>query len=163
LFNHESPVRGETFVTRKIVMGLCRIYLGLQNKLYLGNLKAKRDWGHARDYVEGMWKILQQKKPEDFVLSTGKQYSVKEFASLVLRELGIKFFWNGSGIKEKCINNFGKVLIECDTAYYRPLEVDTLLGDSSKARQKLNWKPKIDLKCLVNEMVAEELNLLNDK
>ena len=163
LFNHESPVRGETFVTRKIVMGLCRIYLGLQNKLYLGNLKAKRDWGHARDYVEGMWKILQQKKPEDFVLSTGKQYSVKEFASLVLIELGIKFFWKGSGIKEKCINNFGKVLIECDTAYYRPLEVDTLLGDSSKARKKLNWKPKTDLKCLVKEMVAEELNLLNDK
>jgi GDPmannose 4,6-dehydratase len=163
LFNHESPFRGETFVTRKIVMGLCKISLGLQQKLYLGNLKAKRDWGHARDYVEGMWKILQQKKPEDYVLATGMQYSVKDFANLTMKELGIKFHWKGSGVKEKCINNDGKVIIECDPAYYRPLEVDTLLGDSSKARRKLNWKPNTNLHCLVKEMVAEELKSLNVK
>jgi len=163
LFNHESPFRGETFVTRKIVMGLCKISLGLQQKLYLGNLKAKRDWGHARDYVEGMWKILQQKTPEDYVLATGIQYSVKDFANLTMKELGIKFHWKGSGVKEKCINNYGKVIIECDPAYYRPLEVDTLLGDSSKARRKLNWKPNTNLHCLVKEMVAEELKSLNVK
>ena len=163
LFNHESPFRGETFVTRKIVMGLCKISLGLQQKLYLGNLKAKRDWGHARDYVEGMWKILQQKTPEDYVLATGIQYSVKDFANLTMKELGIKFHWKGSGVKEKCINNDGKVIIECDPAYYRPLEVDTLLGDSSKARRKLNWKPNTNLHYLVKEMVAEELKSLNVK
>jgi len=163
LFNHESPVRGETFVTRKIVMGLCRIYLKKQKKLYLGNLEAKRDWGHARDYVEGMWKILQQNKPDDYVLATGKQYSVKEFASLVLQELGIKFFWKGSGNNTKCINEYGKVIIECDRNYYRPLEVDTLLGDASKARKKLNWKSKTSIKNLVKEMVVSELNSLNVK
>ena len=163
LFNHESPVRGETFVTRKIVMGLCKISLGLQKKLYLGNLKAKRDWGHAKDYVVGMWKILQQKKPDDFILATGKQCSVKEFAGLVLKELGIKFVWKGYGIKEKCIDNFGNVLIECDPAYQRPLEVDTLLGDASKARKYLNWKPSINLKSLLKEMVVEELSILNGK
>ena len=163
LFNHESPVRGETFVTRKIVMGLCKIYLGLQKKLYLGNLKAERDWGHARDYVEGMWKILQQKKADDYVLATGRQYSVKEFASMVLQELGVKFVWKGHGINEKCFNNLGKVLIECDAAYYRPLEVDRLLGDSTKARKVLHWKPKTNLKTLVKEMVSEELNSLNGK
>ena len=163
LFNHESPVRGETFVTRKIVMGLCKIYLGLQKKLYLGNLKAERDWGHAKDYVEGMWKILQQKKADDYVLATGRQYSVKEFASMVLQELGVKFVWKGHGINEKCYNNLGKVLIECDAAYYRPLEVDRLLGDSTKARKVLHWKPKTNLKTLVKEMVSEELNTLNGK
>ena len=163
LFNHESPVRGETFVTRKIIMGLCRIYLGKQNKLYLGNLKAKRDWGHARDYVEGMWKILQQKKPDDYVLATGKEYSVKEFASLALEELDIKFFWKGSGSKEKCVDQNGKVIIECDPAYNRPLEVDALLGDASKARKQLNWKPKTNIKSLIKEMVAEELGSLNAK
>ena len=163
LFNHESPVRGETFVTRKIVMGLCKIYLGLQKKLYLGNLKAKRDWGHARDYVEGMWKILQQKKADDYVLATGRQYSVKEFASMVLQELGVKFFWKGHGKNEKCYNNLGKVLIECDEAYYRPLEVDRLLGDSTKAQKVLHWKAKTNLNTLVKEMVSEELNLLNGK
>jgi len=163
LFNHESPIRGETFVTRKIIMGLCKIYLGMQKKLYLGNLKAKRDWGHARDYVEGMWKILQQKKPDDYVLATGKQYSVKEFASLALQELGIKFSWKGSGVNEKCIDHSGKILIECDPTYYRPLEVDTLLGDASKAKKKLNWKPKTNLKSLVKEMVEEELSSLDVK
>ena len=162
LFNHESPVRGETFVTRKIIMGLCKIYLGLQKKLYLGNLNAKRDWGHARDYVEGMWKMLQQKKPDDYVLATGRQHSVKEFANMALQELGIKFFWKGSGIKEKCYDNYGKILIECDPAYYRPLEVDTLLGNAAKARKQLNWRPKTDLKLLVKEMVAKELKLLDD-
>jgi GDPmannose 4,6-dehydratase len=161
LFNHESPVRGETFVTRKIIIGLCKIYLGLQKKLFLGNLKAKRDWGHAIDYVEGMWKILQQKNPEDYVLATGNQYSVKEFANLAMKELGIKFYWKGSGIKEKCFNQYGNVIIECNPVYYRPLEVDTLLGDASKARKKLKWKPKIDLKNLVKEMVLEELKHLN--
>jgi len=163
LFNHESPVRGETFVTRKIVMGLCKIYLKLQEKLYLGNLDAKRDWGHAKDYVEGMWKILQQKKPDDYVLATGKQYSVREFANLAMKELGIKFYWKGVGIYEKCFNQYGNVIIECDPAYYRPLEVKTLLGDASKARKKLKWKPKIDLKNLVKEMVLEELKHLNVK
>ena len=163
LFNHESPVRGETFVTRKIIMALCRIHLGMQKKLYLGNLKAKRDWGHARDYVEGMWKILQQKKPDDYVLATGKQHSVKQFASLALKELNIKFSWKGSGIKEKCIDRSGQVLIECDPAYYRPLEVETLLGDASKARRELNWKPKTNLKNLVKEMISEELSSLNAK
>jgi GDPmannose 4,6-dehydratase len=163
LFNHESPVRGETFVTRKIIVGLCKIHLGLQKKLYLGNLKAKRDWGHARDYVEGMWRILQQKKPDDYVLATGSQHSVKEFANMALQELGIKFSWKGSGVNEKCIDYSGKILIECDPAYYRPLEVDTLLGDASKAKKKLNWKPKTNLKSLVKEMVAEELSSLNAK
>jgi GDPmannose 4,6-dehydratase len=163
LFNHESPVRGETFVTRKIIIGLCKIYLGLQKKLFLGNLKAKRDWGHARDYVEGMWKILQQQSPDDYILATGNQYSVKEFANLAMNELGIKFYWKGLGIKEKCFDKYGNTIIECDPAYYRPLEVDTLLGNASKARRKLKWKPKIDLKNLVKEMVFEELKLLNVK
>lgn len=161
LFNHESPVRGETFVTRKIIIGLCKIYLGLQKKLFLGNLKAKRDWGHARDYVEGMWKILQQQSPDDYLLATGHQYSVKEFANLAMNELGIKFYWKGLGIKEKCFDKYGNTIIECDPAYYRPLEVDTLLGDASKARKKLKWKPKIDFKSLVKEMVIEELKGLN--
>ena len=163
LFNHESPLRGETFVTRKIIMGLCRIKLGIQKKLYLGNLNAKRDWGHAADYVEGMWKILQQKKPDDYVLATGKQCTVKEFASLALKELGIKFLWKGTGKKERCLDEFGRALIVCDSNYYRPLEVDTLVGDASKARKKLNWKPKINLKGLIKEMIAEELNFLNAK
>ena len=161
LFNHESPVRGETFVTRKIVMALCRIHLGTQKKLYLGNLKSRRDWGHAKDYAEGMWKILQQKKPDDYVLATGKQYSVKQFSSLVLMELGFQFYWQGHGVNEKCLDNAGNIIIECDPTYFRPLEVDTLLGDSSKARKKLNWKPKFNLKSIVKEMVSEELKLLN--
>lgn len=163
LFNHESPVRGETFVTRKIIMGLCRIKLGIQKKLYLGNLKAKRDWGHAADYVVGMWKILQQKKPDDYVLATGKQYTVKEFATLALKEVGFKFFWKGAGKNERCVDQFGKVLIACDSNYYRPLEVDTLVGNASKARKKLNWKPKINLKALIKEMVTEEMKFLNAK
>ena len=163
LFNHESPRRGETFVTKKIILALCKIKLGQQKKLFLGNLYAKRDWGHAKDYCYAMWKILQQKEADDFVIATGKQYSVKEFANSTMKELGIKYSWKGSGINEKCLDQFGKVIIQCDPAYYRPLEVDTLLGDSSKARKILKWKPEIDLKNLVKQMVTEELKLFNDK
>lgn len=163
LFNHESPRRGETFVTKKIVLALCKIKFGKQKKLFLGNLYAKRDWGHAKDYCYAMWEILQQKKADDFVIATGKQYSVKEFANLTMKELGIKYSWKGSGINEKCLDQFGKVIIQCDPAYYRPLEVDTLLGDSSKARKILKWKPKINIKMLVKEMVNSEIsNLGND-
>ena len=157
LFNHESPVRGETFVTRKIVIALCRIKNGLQKKLYLGNLDAKRDWGHAKDYVEAMWKMLQKKTPTDYVISTGKQYSVKQFVNLVLNELKIKYFWKGKGINSKCYDHTGKCIVECDKEYYRPLEVDTLLGDSQKARKELNWRPKININRLVKEMVHHEL------
>ena len=160
LFNHESPIRGETFVTKKIVNGLCRISLGMQKKLYLGNLNAKRDWGHAKDFVEAMWKMLQKKSPSDYVISTGMQYSVKDFVDFVLQELHIKFKWKGSGIKSKCYNKFGKCIIECDKKYFRPLEVDTLLGDSRKAKKELNWKPRTNIKKLVKEMVQSELNIL---
>ena len=157
LFNHESPIRGETFVTKKIVSALCKIKKKKQKKLFLGNLNAKRDWGHARDYVLAMWKMLQMKKPDDYVISTGKQYSIKEFANLVMLELGIKFSWKGKGINAKCYDNNGNCIIECDKAYFRPLEVDTLLGDSSKARKILKWKPKTNIKELVKEMVKVEL------
>ncbi|MDC0875302.1 GDP-mannose 4,6-dehydratase [Candidatus Pelagibacter sp.] len=163
LFNHESPRRGETFVTKKIILALCKIKLGKQKKLFLGNLYAKRDWGHAKDYCYAMWRILQQKKADDYVIATGKQYSVKEFANATMKELGINYRWKGSGINEKCLDQFGKVIIQCDPSYYRPLEVDTLLGDASKARKLLKWKPEIDLKNLVKLMIAEELKLFNDK
>jgi GDPmannose 4,6-dehydratase len=164
LFNHESPVRGETFVTRKIVIGLCNIKYQKQKTLYLGNLKAKRDWGHARDYVDAMWRMLQKKSPSDYVIATGKQYTVKQFVNLVLRELKIKYSWRGSGIKEKCYDKEGNCIVACSKEYFRPLEVDTLLGNSSKARKELNWKPKTSIKILVKEMVDFELqNLLNDK
>ena len=160
LFNHESPVRGETFVTKKIVNALCKIKKGKQKKLYLGNLQAKRDWGHAKDYVEAMWKMMQQKKPQDYVIASGKQYSVKEFTNLVLRELKIKFKWVGNGINSKCYDNQGKCIIECDKKYFRPLEVDTLLGDARKAKKELKWKPKYKINDLVKEMVYyENLNL----
>ena len=160
LFNHESPVRGETFVTRKIVIALCKIKKNMQKKLYLGNLEAKRDWGHAKDYVEAMWKMLQQKTPKDYVISTGRQYSVKDFVNLVLEELNIKHVWRGKGIKTKCFDNKGNCIIECDKAYHRPLEVETLLGDSRKAKKDLNWSPKINIKSLVKEMVDLELKTL---
>ena len=164
LFNHESPVRGETFVTRKIVIGLCKIKLKKQKILYLGNINAKRDWGHAKDYVEAMWKMLQQKKPSDYVISTGKQYTVKQFVNLVLNELNIKFIWKGNGVSEKCFDEFGNCLVACDKEYFRPLEVDTLLGDSRKARKELKWKPKISIKKLVKEMVDYDLKkILNDQ
>ena len=162
LFNHESPVRGETFVTRKIVVALCKIKLGLQKKLYLGNLDAKRDWGHAKDYVEAMWKMMQKKTPSDYVIATGNQYTVKQFVDLTLNQLGIKYYWKGSGIKKKCFDIKGKCIVECDKEYFRPLEVDTLLGDSSKARKELNWKPKIKIKMLVKEMVEAELSKLGN-
>jgi len=161
LFNHESPVRGETFVTKKIIMALCRIKLNKQKKLFLGNLDAKRDWGHAKDYVEAMWKMLQNKIPKDYVISTGKQYSVRNFVNLSLKELNIKYYWKGKGINEKCYDDKGNCIIECDKEYFRPLEVDTLLGDSSKARKELNWKPKYNIKKLVKEMVIAELKDLS--
>jgi len=157
LFNHESPVRGETFVTRKIVIALCKIKNGFQKKLYLGNLDAKRDWGYAKDYVEAMWKMLQKRTPTDYVISTGKQYSVKQFVNLVLNELKIKYFWKGKGINSKCYDHTGKCIVECDKEYYRPLEVDTLLGDSRKARKELNWRPKTNINGLVKQMVNHEL------
>ena len=161
LFNHESPVRGETFVTKKIIMALCRIKLNKQKKLFLGNLNAKRDWGHAKDYVEAMWKMLQNKTAQDYVISTGKQYSVKDFINLSLKELNIRHHWKGKGINEKCYDDKGNCIIECDKEYFRPLEVDTLLGDSSKAKKELNWKPKHNIGSLVKEMISIELNNLN--
>ena len=164
LFNHESPVRGETFVTRKIVLGLCKIKLKKQKTLYLGNLNAKRDWGHARDYIEAMWKMLQKKTPSDYVISTGKQYTVKQFINLVLKELSIKHKWKGKGINEKCYDDNNNCIIACDKEYFRPLEVDTLLGNSKKARIELKWKPKTSIKILVKEMVNFDLKkLINDK
>ena len=160
LFNHESPVRGETFVTRKITLGLCKIKLKKQKTLYLGNLNAKRDWGHAKDYVEAMWKMLQKKTPSDYVISTGKQYTVKQFVNLVLQELSIKYQWRGKGINEKCYDNNNNCIIACDKEYFRPLEVDTLLGNSKKARRELKWKPRTSIKILVKEMVNFDLKKL---
>ena len=160
LFNHESPVRGETFVTKKIIMALCRIKLKKQKKLFLGNLYAKRDWGHAKDYVEAMWKMLQNKTPRDYVISTGKQYTVKNFINLALKELDIKFYWKGKGINEKCYDDKGNCFIECDREYFRPLEVDTLIGNSNKARKELGWKPKYNITKLIKEMISFELQKL---
>ena len=160
LFNHESHVRGETFVTKKIVSALCRIKLGHQKKLYLGNLNAKRDWGHAKDFVEAMWKMLQKKNPSDYVISTGVQYSVKDFVNLVLNELKIKYKWKGKDIYSRCYDQKKNCIIECDKKYFRPLEVDTLLGDSRKARKELKWRPKTNIKNLVKEMVEAELKEL---
>lgn len=158
LFNHESPFRGETFVTRKITIGLSRIKLGLQKQLLLGNLNSKRDWGHAEDYVEAMWKMLQLKKPQDFVIATGKQYSVKDFINISANYLDIKIKWVGKGVNEKGINiKTGKSIIKVDKKYFRPTEVDTLLGDARKARKILKWKPKIAFKEMVKEMVLSDL------
>ena len=162
LFNHESPLRGETFVTRKIVNALCKIKFNLQKKLYLGNLDAKRDWGHAREYVEAMWKMLQKKTPSDYVIATGKQYSVKQFVNFTLKELKIKHTWRGQGIKSKCFDSRGKCIISCDKNYYRPLEVDTLLGNAKKAQKELKWKPKTKIKNLVKEMVVAELKKIGN-
>ena len=156
LFNHESPLRGETFVTRKITLGLARIKHGLQNCLYLGNLDAKRDWGHARDYVEMQWLMLQQDNPEDFVIATGKQHSVRDFVNLAAQELGMKLFWEGEGQEEIAKNEEGKVVISVDPNYYRPNEVETLLGDPSKAQKKLGWRPKVSFEQLVREMVKHD-------
>lgn len=160
LFNHESPRRGETFVTRKITMAAARISLGTQDCLYLGNLNAKRDWGHAKDYVEGMWRILQQDKPEDFVLATGVTTSIRDFCTLVFKELGMDIEWQGEGVNEKGIDKkTGKTVIAVNPKYFRPAEVELLLGDSTKARTKLGWKPEYDLASLAKEMVEEDLKL----
>jgi len=162
LFNHESPVRGETFVTRKIVIALCKIKFGMQKKLFLGNVDARRDWGHAKDYVEAMWKMMQKRQPADYVIATGKQYSVKQFVNLVLNELDINFSWKGKGIKAKCYNDLNECIIESDKEYYRPLEVDTLLGNANKAKRELKWKPKTNIKSLVKEMVSSEMQKLTN-
>jgi GDPmannose 4,6-dehydratase len=173
LFNHESPTRGETFVTRKVTRGLARIALGLQDCLYLGNLDARRDWGHARDYVEAQWLILQQKQPEDYVIATGRQYSVRDFVDRAVKELGIALSWKGKGTKEvgvvdsvdqSRVTNHqsrspkrGDIIVRVDPRYFRPTEVNALLGDAGKARRKLGWKPKVTFSQLVAEMVGEDL------
>jgi len=158
LFNHESPVRGETFVSRKITRALTRIKLGLQSNLYLGNLNAKRDWGHAKDYVEMQWLMLQQKKPEDFVIATGKQFSVRQFIEIAAGELGMKLEWTGNDINEKGIID-GKEIIKIDPKYFRLTEVENLLGDATKAKKILGWETKISFEQMVKEMVSEDLNL----
>jgi GDPmannose 4,6-dehydratase len=157
LFNHESPVRGETFVTRKITRALSRIKLGLQDCLYLGNLGAKRDWGHARDFVAAMWLMLQQDQPEDFVIATGQQNSVRDFVSAAASELGMKIVWKGTGNEERGFDTQGRCIVRIDPRYFRPTEVDSLLGDATKARNALGWSPKVTFKELVAEMVREDL------
>lgn len=157
LFNHESPVRGENFVTRKITRALARIKLGLQERLYLGNLDAKRDWGHARDYIEAQWLMLQQEEPEDFVIATGEQYSVRDFVNAAARELGLKVRWDGIGIDEKGYDDKGNCIVSVDPRYFRPTEVETLLGDASKAKEKLGWQSRTSFEELVKEMVREDL------
>ena len=164
LFNHESPLRGETFVTRKITRAASKIKLGLQEKLYLGNLNAQRDWGHAKDYVEGMWRMLQHEKPEDFVLATGKTTTIREFCNLSFKELGIDIIWEGEGENEVGIDqSSNKVIISIDNNYYRPTEVDLLIGDASKAKKLLSWTPKYELESLVKEMVNADYNLFQKK
>lgn len=158
LFNHESPIRGETFVTRKITRAIARIKLELQDCLYLGNLDAKRDWGHAKDYVEMQWLMLQQDQPEDYVIATGVQYSVRDFVNAAAKELDIKIRWQGQGVEEKgYCEKTGKCMVAVDPHYFRPTEVETLLGDPTKAKQKLGWEPKISFNELVEEMVREDL------
>ena len=157
LFNHESPVRGETFVTRKITRALARIKLGLQDTLYLGNLSALRDWGHARDYVEMQWRMLQQEQAEDFVIATGVQHSVREFVTLAAEMLDIRLSWVGEGIDEKAVDENGSTVVSVDPRYFRPSEVETLLGDPSYAHERLGWKPKVSFEELVKEMVDADL------
>jgi GDPmannose 4,6-dehydratase len=164
LFNHESPLRGETFVTRKITIALSRIKLGLQKDLELGNLNAKRDWGHAQDYAEAMWKILQLKNPDDFVIATGKQYSVRDFVNISAKYLGMDIKWVGKGINEKGIDKkTGKIIIRIGKRYFRPTEVDTLLGDARKAKKILKWKPKITFNQMVKEMVESDYEVQKKK
>ena len=164
LFNHESPIRGETFVTRKITRGLAQVKVGLQDCLYLGNLEAKRDWGHARDFVEMQWLMLQQEEPEDFVIATGHQYSVREFVNAAAEEMGMPLSWRGKGVDESGFDGRGRRVVAVDPRYFRPTEVSALLGDASKARNKLGWKPKASFKELVAEMVAADLkNAERDK
>lgn len=158
LFNHESPLRGETFVTRKITRAVAKINLKIQEKLFLGNLDAKRDWGHAKDYVEGMWKMLQYKQPEDFVLATGKTHTIREFCELSFKEIGVTISWKGEGINEVGIDDAtGKEIIAIDSSYYRPTEVDLLVGDAKKASKLLNWTPKTNLKSIIKEMISSDL------
>ncbi len=157
LFNHESPLRGETFVTRKITRGLARLKVGLQDCLYLGNLEAKRDWGHAEDFVEMQWLMLQQSEPDDFVIATGKQHSVREFVDAAARVLGLPLRWEGSGVEQRARDAAGKVVVAVDPRYFRPTEVDSLLGDASKAHAKLGWKPKKTFEALVEEMALSDL------
>jgi GDPmannose 4,6-dehydratase len=160
LFNHESPTRGETFVTRKITRGLARIHAGLEQCLYLGNLDALRDWGHARDFVRAQWLMLQQSEPDDFVIATGEQHSVREFVERAARHLGMDIEWRGSGVEEEGVDRVsGRVLVRIDPRYFRPTEVDTLLGDPSKARAKLGWAPEVGFEELVREMVESDLQL----
>ena len=181
LFNHESPMRGETFVTRKITRALARIVLGLQDKVFLGNMNAKRDWGHAKDYVEMQWLMLQQETPRDFVIATGRQFSVREFVSIAASELGVQLEWRGEGVDEKAViaamdenvlrshhvgkcrldklPRVGDVIVEVDPRYFRPTEVETLLGDPSQAKRELGWEPKISFEEMVKEMVVEDLSL----
>jgi GDPmannose 4,6-dehydratase len=160
LFNHESPIRGETFVTRKITRALTRIHAGLETRLYLGNLDSRRDWGHARDYVRAQWLMLQQPEPDDFVIATGEQHSVREFVVRAAAELGMAIEWRGSGASEQGVDaRSGRTIVEVDPRYYRPTEVDTLLGDASKARTRLGWQPQISFDRLVKEMVASDLSL----
>ncbi len=162
LFNHESPRRGETFVTKKIISALVKIKMGKQKKLYLGNLDAKRDWGHAKDYVEAMWKILQQRKPDDFVIATGKQYSIRQFINFVAKKLNMRIKWLGKGTNEKGYDLISKKnIIFVDKNYLRPLDVNTLLGNAAKARKQLSWKPKTNIHELIEEMISEEVKNLN--
>ena len=160
LFNHESPLRGETFVTRKITRAVAKISLGIQDKIYIGNLNSQRDWGHARDYVEGMWLMLQQEIPEDYVLATGVTTTVRDFCSMAFNEVGVTIKWEGQGNQEKGVDvSTGKVLVEVDPNYYRPTEVDLLIGDATKAKEQLNWQPKVTVPSLVKEMVASDVTL----
>jgi GDPmannose 4,6-dehydratase len=159
LFNHESPLRGETFVTRKITRGLARIKVGLQKQLFLGNLSARRDWGHARDYVEMQWLMLQQEKPRDYVIATGEQYAVREFVQRCAKLLDIDLTWQGSGPDEKAVDKFGDTVVAVDTRYFRPTEVETLLGDPGKAKRELGWTPRTSFDDLIKEMVESDLNI----
>lgn len=162
LFNHESTRRGETFVTKKIIKALCRIKFGLEKKLYVGNLEAKRDWGHAKDYVEGMWRMLQQDQADDYILATGETHSVREFIEKTAQTLNFDLVWQGQGLDEKGIDkNSGQIIIEIDPKYFRPAEVDLLIGDYSKAKTKLGWEPKIKFNELIETMVDEELKNIN--
>ena len=161
LFNHESPRRGETFVTQKIIQAMCRIKNNQQKTLYLGNLYSKRDWGHAKDYVEAMWLMLKQRKPQDFVIATGKQYTVKNFINNVAKKLDMKIFWKGKGINEKGVDKKGRMIIACSRVHYRPLEVNSLLGDARRARKLLKWKPKINVDRLIEDMIETEMDKIS--